>query len=85
LNPKRPVRDPELGPSCDGVLDRPTESQDSSDRHSQREDHDWKHDEDKHPESRQHVRTSPALLRGSHPVPRRRPRRLRLCGPLLKI
>ena len=39
-------RDSQLGPSCDDVLDRPTEGKDSSDRHSQRDDHDWKHDKD---------------------------------------
>jgi hypothetical protein len=62
-------RDPQLAPSCDDVLDHPSERKDSSDRHSQRDHHGWKHDEDKHPESRQHVSTSPALLRGSHPAP----------------
>jgi hypothetical protein len=39
-------RDPQLAPSCDDVLDRPTEGKDSSDRHSQRDDRDWKHDKD---------------------------------------
>ena len=51
-------RDPQLGPSCDDVLNHPSERKDSSDRHSQRDDHDWKHDEDKHPESRQHLARS---------------------------
>ena len=50
-------RDPRLEPSCDDVLDRPTEGKDSSNRQSQRDDHDWKHDEDKHPETRPHVST----------------------------
>ena len=64
-----PFRDPQLGPLCNDVLDHPSERKGSSDRHYQHDDHDWKHDEDKHPESRQHVSTSPALLRGSHPFP----------------
>jgi hypothetical protein len=37
-------RDPQLGPSCDDVLNDPSERKDSSDCHSQRDDHDWKHD-----------------------------------------
>jgi hypothetical protein len=39
-------RDPQLGPSCDDVLDHPSERKDSSDRHSQRDHHDWENDED---------------------------------------
>src|SRR5262249_45824432 len=45
--------------SCDDVLYHPSERNDNSDRHSQREDHDWEHDEDQFPESRQHVSASP--------------------------
>jgi hypothetical protein len=39
-------RDPQLGPSCNDVLDHPSERKDSSGRHSQCDDHDWKHDEE---------------------------------------
>jgi hypothetical protein len=45
-------RDLQLAPSCDDVLDHPSERKDSSDRHHQRDHHGWKHDEDKHAESR---------------------------------
>ena len=48
--------------SCDDVLHQPSEHNDSSDRHSQREDHDWEHDEDQFPKSRQHVSVSPLSL-----------------------
>ena len=63
LERPRPLTHPQLGPSCDDVLNQPSKRKDSSDRHSQRDDHDWKHDEDKHPESRQHVRSSPPACR----------------------
>jgi hypothetical protein len=66
-----PTRDvlknaPQRKPSCDDVLYHPSERKDSSDRPSQRENHDWEHDEDQYPESRQHVSAGQSLAAQSY-------------------
>jgi hypothetical protein len=53
-------------PSCDDVLYHPSERNDSSERPSQRENHDWEHDEEQYPESRQHVSAGQSLVAQSY-------------------
>ena len=59
-------RTPQRNPSCDDVLYHPSERKDSSDRPSQRENHNWEHDEHQYPESRKHVSAGQSLAASSY-------------------
>jgi hypothetical protein len=54
------------GTSRDDVLYHPSERKDSSDRPSQRENHDLEHDEEQYRESRQHVSAGQSLAARSY-------------------
>ena len=54
------------GTSRDDALYNPSEHKDSSDRPSQRENHDWEHDEEQYPESRQHISAGQSLAGSSY-------------------